>query len=250
MRTDGPVRPRPFGILAALLVLSACAPQPMPSVPFDPDEEQNRDIHEFNKDFDRTVFGPTAEGVSRVVPDPLEDGIGNVVDNLEEPGDFVNYILQLRPEKAVESGLRFAINSTVGVLGIFDPAAAIGLADEDTYFGETLYRYGFPQGEYAEVPFAGPTTDRDTISFIVGGYLNPLRYVVAPQEAVVVTALEVASVLFTRAEFDDVVDAVLYESADSYAQTRQIYLDRRRYELGQEADDAAFLDPYEDPYAE
>ena len=222
----------------------------MPSVPDDPDEARNREIHEFNKDFDQALFGPTAEGAARGVPDPLESAIGNAVDNLEEPGDMVNYILQLRPEKAVESGLRFAINSTIGVLGIFDPATAMGLPDESTYFGETLYRYGVPEGDYAEVPFAGPTTDRDTISFIVGGFLNPLSYVLLPQESAVVTALEIASVLFTRAQYADVVDAVLYESADSYAQTRQIYQDRRRYELGQEADDAAFLDPYEDPYAE
>lgn len=258
MRISGSVA-RPLRMAGSLglvaLVLMSCGPAPVATGINDPDEAKNREIHAFNLAVDRTLLRPTATTYSSILPEPLEEGISNFATNLDAPGDVLNNLMQARPGRAAENTLRFAVNSTIGIAGIFDPATAMGIPGKPTDFGETLHVWGVGEGQYAEVPFVGPTTGRDFTGILVDVALNPVRLALPNPEAYYATGAKVASRLSDRARYGDMVDSVLYESADSYAQARLLYLQNRRFQLGGGAADAeaGFEDPYadfEDPYAE
>ncbi len=235
--------------LLAAAGLGACGPAPVPSGIDDPREAQNREIHAFNKAMDRAIVKPlsgSGEGAA-----PLRQGVANLAANLDGPGDVLNGLMQGRPHHAAQNGLRFAFNTVFGLGGLFDPATAIGLPARPTDFGETLHVWGLPEGGYAEAPFIGPSTNRDLLGKMVDAAVNPWGNILPRREANAVTGLRVAGKLAARGEYADTVDEVLYDSADSYAQSRLIYLQNRRHQLQQNAgapSDAGFIDPYEDPY--
>jgi phospholipid-binding lipoprotein MlaA len=166
----------------------------------------------------------------------------------------VNGVLQGRPGPALQNTLRFVVNTTIGVGGLFDPARAMGIEGKPTDFGETLHVWGLPEGAYQELPLFGPSTDRDTVGAIVDLAMNPVRLAFPGRAGDAATVASFASTLGDRYRYSDTVDSILYDSADSYAQARLLYLQNRRYELGQtggttDGSDAVFVDPYEDPYA-
>jgi phospholipid-binding lipoprotein MlaA len=241
-----------FTVSAALL-LAGCAGAPSPDGINDPYEAQNRGVHNFNRGLDKAVVGPAAKGYGSVVPKPVQRVVGNVADTLDLPGDIANDLLQFRIADAGQNTLRLAVNLTMGVGGIFDASTALGMPGKPTDFGETLHVWGVGEGVYLEVPFAGPSTARDTAGLVVDVALNPTRFLFSGKDALAVTAAKVGSGLGNRDRFSDTIDSILYESADSYAQARLLYLQNRRFELGQTesaGDDDSFIDPYEDPYAE
>jgi len=249
-------RARAFGLVAAVAVLSACAVAPGPAGINDPFEASNREVHAFNKALDRAVLRPAARGYGAVVPDPVQRAVGNVVDTLDVPGDIVNNLLQGRIDHAAENTLRLGLNLTFGLLGTIDLATAAGMPDRSTDFGETLHVWGVGEGVYLERPFTGPSTARDATGALVDLALNPVRLALPEREAVVATAARVLALLGDRDRFSATIDSVLHDSADSYAQSRLLFLQNRRFELGQgtapgtAAADAGFIDPYEDPYAQ
>nr|WP_253799086.1 VacJ family lipoprotein [Rhodovulum sp. P5] len=234
--------------LFALVLLSACARPDAPAGINDPDEARNRIIHEDNVTLDRAVIRPVANAYGTVVPGPVRTGIDNFASNLGLPSAILNSLLQFRPGDAVKNTGRFVVNSTVGIGGLFDPASAMGLTEAEADFGETLYVWGVPEGEYVEHPVLGPSTTRDSVGGLVDMVLDPLGFVNAASVARNAKASAgVIKVLNFRYESEGLIDSVLYDSADSYAQSRQIYLDNRRFELGQ-GRDPTYFDPYEDPY--
>jgi phospholipid-binding lipoprotein MlaA len=242
------------GLLLAALVAS-CGPAAMPpgdSI-VDADEAQNRAVHEFNVSLDRAVFGTASREFGAAVPEPIRQGIDNFASNLSHPSYVLNNILQLRLGQASQNTLRFIVNSTIGLGGIFDPATALGVAEQETDFGETLYIYGLPEGDFVMLPILGPSTTRDTLGTVLNIAIDPLRNVLPTTESRYVFVLEAADGLSDRAELGDSIDSVLYESADSYAQLRSIYLQNRRFELSEGATGAeiggAGDDIYADPYA-
>ena len=254
-RGAGGLSARGIATLGLVALLGACGPAAMPSGINDPNEARNRDIHAFNRGVDKLVLRPTANTYSSILPEPVERGVSNFASNLDAPGDVANNLLQLRLGKAAQNTLRFAINTTIGIGGLFDPATALGVAGDPTDFGETLHVWGAPEGQYVEAPFVGPATSRDMVGIFVDVALNPVRLALPNPEAGYATATKVASGLSNRARYTNTVDSILYESADSYAQARLLYLQNRRFELGQDAagGEAGFEDPYadfEDPYAD
>lgn len=210
----------------------------------DPREAQNRKVHAFNKNLDRNVVRPVALGYAKVVPDGVEDSVSNFATNLGQPSVMVNSLLQGDLRGLGLSTLRFTLNSTAGVLGLFDPATAMTVAQHDTDFGETLFVWGVGEGAYQELPVLGPSTARRTTGRVVDLFTNPLSYVLDSPESYLGTVASVGSGLSARAKFSDTVDSILYESADSYAQSRLIYLQNRRFTLGDE-DVATEIDPFE-----
>lgn len=238
------------GVLCAVLAaLAACGPAAAPPVTSDPDEARNREVHAFNRALDSAVLRPAGIGLTNSVPAPVLQGVSNFAANLDLPGSVLNDVLQLRLGKAVENTLRFALNTTVGIGGLFDPAAALGVMGDPTDFGETLHVWGVAEGNYAELPVLGPTTDRDTVGAMVDLVLNPLRLIIPRDYALVPPAADLLSTVGDRGRYSATFDSILYDSADSYAQARLLYLMNRRFELGIAADDAND-DPYEDPYAQ
>jgi len=240
----GPWTAASFG-LAAFLTLTACgAPTPTQGVN-DHYEATNRQVHAFNRAVDKNIVRPIARSTTKIVPEPVQQGVVNFADNLDLPGSVVNDVLQARLDRAVENTLRFGINSTIGIAGLFDPATKMGLPAKATDFGETLYVWGATEGNYLELPLLGPSTERDAFGKVVDMALNPLRLLV-PDMYNIPTYAKIASKLADRGRYSETVDSILYDSADSYAQARLLYLDHRRFNLGQ----APSEDQFEDPYAQ
>lgn len=249
---------RGAAFLFGLAGLTACGPAPVASGINDPNETSNRQVHELNRTLDRVLLRPASRTYS-ILPQPVERGVSNFASNLDTPGDVVNHLLQGRIAPAAQNTLRFATNTVFGIGGLFDAATALGLPGIKTDFGETLHVWGVGEGAYVVLPALGPSTTRDAVGTVVDIAANPVRLVVSQKYRVVPTLAKVGSMLGDRAQYSDTVESVLYESADSYAQLRLLYLQNRRFQLGQAAgaadgadaaSDEAFLDPYEDPYAQ
>lgn len=230
--------------------LAACGPAPAPQGINDPYETENRATHAFNVALDRNIIKPMSAGLGSG-GGPVSEGIGNFADNLGTPGDVVNNLLQVRVGQATHNTLRFAINSVIGLGGIFDPATAMGVTEKKTDFGETLHVWGVDEGAYVELPLLGPSTQRDALGSVVDLALDPMNYLLPRPESYVGTMAKLAAKLGDRGRYSATVDSILYDSADSYIQARLLYLQNRRYELGQTSGEfASFEDPYEDPYGQ
>lgn len=241
--------------LGLCMVLAGCASKPVMQDGIrvnDPYETQNRRVHAFNKALDSRVIGPAADlasGRNESESGPgIMDGVINVGANLSLPGKVANSLLQGRPEPAIRNFFRFAVNTTLGIGGLMDPAGRdFGLPEQDTDFGETLAVWGVPEGAYLELPVLGPSTQRDAVGKVVDLAIDPLRRLLHPDAAWATFGLRAASKAGDRARFGDTVDSVLQDSEDSYAQVRLIYLMHRRYELNEEG---AEIDPYADTAAD
>lgn len=235
--------------LLGIMVLSACA-RPDPDMPsqdiFDPYEAENRKIHGFNKGLDSALVRPVAKGYDTAIPDDIEAGIVRFAVNSGLPSDIVNNVLQLNMRGAFQDTARFVVNTTVGLGGFFDPASEMGMpAGTGADFGQTLHVWGTREGPYIELPVLGPSTQRDTFGIFVDMFTNPLTYLTPEPENIILTGSGVAAGLSRRSKFSDTIDSILYESADSYAQARSIYMQTRRFELGG-TQGGTYTDPYDD----
>lgn len=135
----------------------------------DPWEPVNRAVFRFNDTLDTYALKPVAKGYDRVMPQFLNDGISNVFNNLGEPKNLVNNVLQGKIDDAGVDLARFLMNTTVGVVGIFDVATRMGLQRNDEDFGQTLGAWGVKSGPYVMLPLLGPSTVRDTGGFAIEG---------------------------------------------------------------------------------
>lgn len=250
-----PRRRAPGGVLAGIMLalLTACT-QPGPGDVtqdgiFDPYEARNRKVHEGAKRFDRAVLRPLSRSYSDGVPGPAQQMIGNFAGNLSVPGAVVNQVLQFDLEGAARNTIRFGLNSTLGFGGVFDVARDLGIEENDTDFGHTLAVWGVPEGAYLELPLIGPSTERDAFGVVVDLVIDPLNTIPRP-EGYYLKAARIAASVGKRGQYSETLDSVLYDSADSYAQTRLLYLQNRRFEVGQSGPDGSGQEPEIDPYAE
>lgn len=238
-----------MGLSAVLLLALAACGQPDPSVtraePYDPYEAENRRMHEFNRSVDRAIVRPAGKGYSKAIPDDIETVVGNFADNLALPGAIVNNILQGDGRNASQDFYRLLVNTTIGLGGLFDTASDLRMPEaSNADFGQTLHVWGVHEGPYLELPFLGPSTTRDAVGKTVDLFTNPISYVLESPEKYYGTAASVSSGLSARGRYGDTIDSILYESADSYAASRSIYLQNRRYKVGKGSTDA-YLDPYD-----
>lgn len=236
---------RRFGLLcAALAPFAAAAPataaaaSPLPpdkaQLEAGPMEDPLEPLNRRSFKVDRWI-NDTLAGRGRIlftaiwIPAPLREGLYNAFDNLDEPGTAANDLLQIKPKKSAESVARFAVNSTLGGLGVFDVASKIGLKRTREDFGQTLAIWGITAGPYIYVPITGPTTARDTMAgfvdnlFLPGHWfpmttyerhgLHVLNVIVKP------STIGIRQVARGAAEAGD--------TNDEYATLRQLYYDQR-----------------------
>lgn len=150
----------------------------------DPLQPFNRTMFVFNDVLYRYALIPLGKGYMKVVPGPVRQGVGNMFDNIREPLNGINHLLQGEGRSAGRNLLRFVTNSTVGILGIFDPASAwLGLEEEPTNLNETLSGYGMGYGFYLVLPFIGTTDARNGVSSITEGILHPVRHIFDDDDA-------------------------------------------------------------------
>lgn len=144
---------------------------------FDPLSGYNRAMTTFNDAFYTRLLFPVARGYRSVVHEEIRLSIGNFFDNLFFPVRFLNNLLQLKLLNAAEETGRFLLNSTVGVLGLFDPAEAwFGLEEHDEDFGQTLGYWGVGGGPHIVIPILGPSNLRDAFAMSVDWEVDPLVY--------------------------------------------------------------------------
>lgn len=161
-------------------VLQGCASTPKDGDqaldPVDPHEKFNRASYDFTDKIDRAVFEPVVNTYIDYVPDAAQRSIGNFYDNLAYPNVALNSFLQGKVKQGAEDTLRFFVNSTIGMFGLFDMATHMGLQKHDEDFGQTLGVWGVKPGSYLFVPLIGPSSERDVTNIPIGLVTNVLFY--------------------------------------------------------------------------
>lgn len=207
------------------LSLGGCATVSAPADPRDPWEGFNRSMYSFNTKLDNAVLKPAAKGYRAVTPDPVETGVTNFFANLEEIQVLVNNLLQFKPLAALSDTGRLAVNSTIGIAGLFDVATPLGLDKHEEDLGQTLGRWGMGAGPYLVLPFFGPSSPRDAFG-LAGDYaLDPIRRV---DENSTRNGLYVLETVDTRAQLLAVDDIIEEAAFDPYIYVRDAWLQRRR----------------------
>ncbi len=206
----------------------------------DPLEGSNRRIFAFNNAVDHAVINPIVKGYRFVVPEPGRKGLRNVLRNLKSPTTFANQLLQGDIGGAADVVGRFVINSTVGVLGIFDIADRMGIHYEAEDFGQTLAVWGVGHGPYVVVPILGPSSIRDYTGYFVDGYADPLRWYLfnIDKEELYYAKLGL-DYLDLRESLIDVLEDLEKNSIDYYAAVRSTYAQRREALKNDEATNSA-----------
>jgi phospholipid-binding lipoprotein MlaA len=200
---------------------------PEDSVVADPFEPFNRAMYNINDGLDRVILGPTSEFYVWAVPEFGRHRVRDFVDNLKNPVWFANDVLQGDLEHAGVTASRFALNSTVGVLGFYDFAAHhADLPKRDEDFGQTLAVWGVGNGAYLMLPIFGPTTFRDLTGTVVDVGMNPLTWAEFEGDSTVRTTLLVTDIVDIRSQTGPAIETVR-AAVDPYAQARALYIQNR-----------------------
>ncbi|MDB5862360.1 MAG: transporter [Betaproteobacteria bacterium] len=213
------------GVLVAVSLLAGCQSVPKDQRdPRDPFESVNRSIYKFNDAVDRAVMRPTARAYRTVVPQFVRNSVGNFFSNINDVRVVLNNTLQGKFTTAYADFGRIMINSTLGIVGLFDIASEAGIEKHNEDFGQTLGWYGMNDGPYIMLPLFGPSTVRDTLGFGVDYLTDPITYV-DPSSAQ--NAMSGTRFVQRRADLLDASN-VLKTTLDPYQFMRDAYLQRRR----------------------
>ena len=218
-----------WGVLAiaAPVSPSSPAPAPVPGSAVDPYEPFNRVMFRFNDTLDKYLLKPLAKFYLKIIPAPLVTGIRNFFSNVDNVTTVPNDILQGNFYQGAHDSWRLVINSTVGILGFFDPAAHLGLGPNKEDFGLTLARWGYRNTGYLVVPFLGPSTTRDLIGFPVDYYFFSIYPYINPER----TRYEIygLGILSRRAELLSYQNVIQQAAIDKYVFMRDAWLQHRAW---------------------
>ncbi|MGE3303825.1 MAG: MlaA family lipoprotein [Hyphomonadaceae bacterium] len=212
------------------------AEAPPPAHGGDPWESFNRKVFAFNEAIDRAVAEPIAKAYRSVTPGPVRSGVRNWVSNLGAPVVLANDLLQGQPKRAGVTALRFGVNTTVGILGVFDAAAPMGLERHVEDFGQTTGVWGAAPGPYLMLPLLGPSNVRDAFSRIVDIALDPITYASFPGSPAVKGARVSLDLVTQRTDSIEAAED-LRRTSDPYVTMRTAYAQARRSAIrnGQES---------------
>jgi phospholipid-binding lipoprotein MlaA len=198
----------------------------------DPIEPTNRFFYAVNDKIDRYAFKPLAEGYVDITTVGIRNHVGDFVTNIAEPGRIVYFMFGGKPRDAGTALVRFLVDSTIGVGGIFDPATALGYQETDTDFGLTLAEWGIPAGPYLYLPVFGPSGARDAFSLPAEFFLTPLEPAPTSLALRAFGYSETALLLVnTRAQFIQPIDQIEATALDPYATFRSLYRQERASQL-------------------
>jgi len=194
----------------------------------DPLESINRGVYKFNDVTDRAVFKPVATAYKTVAPTPIRTGVNNFFNNLGTLTNVLNNLLQFKLANAFSEAGRFVINSTFGIAGFIDVTGMDKIPVHKEDFGQTLGYWGVGPGAYLVLPFAGPSSVRDTTGWIFDlSTTDPITYTHNIGEVRLHNQLRAAQFIDKRTELLDAKDLVDDASLDPYAFMRDAYLQRR-----------------------
>jgi phospholipid-binding lipoprotein MlaA len=216
-----------FAACAAGL-LGGCATTVGQPNPQDPWEGLNRHTHAFNEAVDDAVMKPVATVYRDHVPPLVRTGVSNFFGNIGDAWSAVNALLQFHLQDAEENLARFQLNSTLGLLGIFDPASDANIERHREDFGQTLGRWGIGPGPYLVLPFLGPSTVRDTAALPVDWHFD---IVTDFRPIALRNSTDALRLVDTRANLLRVTSVLDEAALDKYAFVRDAYLQRRRADI-------------------
>ncbi len=214
------------------LFLAACSTTQESIEQNDPFEPFNREVFAFNRGLDDRVALPAATFYRSATPAVFREHLHYFLTNLHLPVTFANDVLQGNVGRGGTAVERFAINSTLGLAGIFDVATDWGVPYHQEDFGQTMGWYGVGEGPYLVLPLAGPAAPRDIAGSVVDGYINPLGYVQWKHKNYYFSwPLRVLSLVDSRAQGVDALRDIQRSSIDLYATTRSLYRQARNAEI-------------------
>jgi len=198
---------------------------------FDPLEPMNRTVESLNTGLDEAVLRPVSKGYTATIPKEVRSSVTHFFSNLQEPNTIVNDVLQGKVHQGLSDTLRFVINSTVGVVGLFDVATYFGLEKHNEDFGQTLATWGVGQGAYVVYPVLGPNSVRNTPGTVMSYFLDGASYLfmVASPEAVIATT--VLKYIDARANIEGLVKMRDEMALDAYVFTREAWKQSREYNI-------------------
>jgi len=223
------------------VMVTACASVPSSNDPEavaeyneinDPLEPFNRAMFELNRGLDTLLLRPAATLYRGFVPPPIQDIVSNFLNNLKAPVVLLNDVLQGETDRAMNTLSRFAINTTVGVLGFGDPATDMGYPSHKEDFGQTLATWGVDGGPYLVLPILGPSNPRDTVGKVVDTLTDPVwHYAQNTDKEYIPNERFVAEAIDFRARNMDAIDDMERTSLDYYAAVRSLYRQVRADEI-------------------
>jgi phospholipid-binding lipoprotein MlaA len=221
------------GVLMAGAILAGCASMPDPSNPDavaeyqennDPIEPLNRVMFQFNLGLDTLLLRPAGTFYKAMVPPPIQNLVHNFLNNLKTPVVLLNDVLQGEGKRAADTLERFAINTTVGVLGFGDPATSMGIVRHGEDFGQTLSVWGSGEGPYLVLPVFGPSNPRDAVGKVVDTLTDPIyRYAQNTDRGYIPRERFAAETVDFRSRNLEEIDDLQRTSIDYYAAVRSLY---------------------------
>jgi len=224
----GLARVRLAALVLVVLMLGACASAPKGQA-YDPIEKVNRATFTFNDYFDRIVLKPLSEGYVAAVPKDGRTAVSNFFDNATYIDTILNDFLQGKGKQGFSDVGRLLINTTVGVVGLFDPATSAGLVQHDEDFGQTLGVWGFGPGAYVVVPVYGPNTVRDLPDLATSALTSAVFWSCFFVTPYVTIPLSVLSAADLRSRASNAIRFVNESALDPYVFTREAWVQHRTY---------------------
>ena len=213
-------------LMLAIIMLNGCATTRVDEegkevIVVDPYENINRKVYVFNDTVDEYVAEPISDAYQYITPQFVQTGVANFFSNLKGINTVLNDMLQAKFEQGAKDTGRFTVNSTIGLLGLFDVASEIGLEHHEEDFDQTLAVWGVPQGSYLVLPLLGPTTSRGIPGAVFDTAANPASYVGAP--------VQLVQMLNARANAEGALKFIDEAALDPYIFTRESYLQWRNF---------------------
>ena len=190
-------------------------------------DSYNRNMHGFNQGFDAMLLKPAADTYNAVTPYPIQKGISNVFANVAQIPTIINDVLQADPKQALSDTWRLAVNTTLGIGGIFDVAEHMGLPPHKEDLGLTFATWGWKKSRYFVIPVLGPSTFRDALAILPNYYLFTVYPHIKPARDV--WALIVANAISYRASFLGFEGVRKNAAFDPYVFEKNAYLQRRNF---------------------
>jgi phospholipid-binding lipoprotein MlaA len=215
--------------MALLMTLAGCATLPPNAKPDprDPWERTNRSIYTFNVKVDHAVLRPTARAYVKVVPKGGRTAINNFMTNITYTTTIINDFLQGHFKDGGSDTVRLVVNTVFGLGGLFDVATPSGLDRHSADFGQTLGKWGVHSGPYVMLPFLGPSTVRDSVGLLADEYSTPRAYISDPWIRWPIFTVDLVDHRAGLLDEDKYID----QSFDPYAFIRNVWLQRREYQI-------------------